>query len=410
MTIHVDVTDIKRWPGIHGGIQRVVYEIAKEFYLQEAKNDVSFVAFDNERKIFHEISFDPIIKRVEDSGRENQLTSMQTESQNSLFYRAKRKAKKLAGKSRDSSLLESTVRPVTLKEGDTILILGMSWESSNMQSVLEKLKAGHKLRVVQVVYDLIVSLYPHLHHPANYHPYTKNMIGILKSSDLLLPISKSSASDIKRFARIHKLKTPQIEVIRLGDALSENRAIKPQSKISINQDFILCVGTIEIRKNHTLLYYAYKLAKERGIKLPQLIIVGSPGWFTGDIQYLLSTDLEIRNDILVLNNVEDENLRWLYKNCLFTVYPSIYEGWGLPIAESLTQGKVCIASGTSSMKEIGGNLVEYFSPFSSEELLNAIEKMEDKQYREKKEEEIKLTYKATTWRDTTARVQALMRE
>ncbi|MDE2116240.1 MAG: hypothetical protein KGJ29_15415, partial [Hyphomicrobiales bacterium] len=57
-------------------------------------------------------------------------------------------------------------------------------------------------------------------------------------------------------------------------------------------------------------------------------------------------------------------LSYLYEHCLFTVYPSIVEGWGLPIGESLAHGKLCIASNTSSMPEVGGEFVQYLDPFN----------------------------------------------
>ncbi len=410
--LFVDLTDIEQWTGIHGGVQRVVYGIAKELYTEKSNREVVFVSFDKTAGIFYESSFEPIYDRVERKQAKIApvavLTDESPESQ-SIPTRLKRRLKMEISTRLNRSVplsIETSERTkLKMQSNDAILILGMSWESPGMQDVLLDLKRKHGTRVVQLVYDLIICLYPHLHHPANVESYTNNMIGVLKSSDLLLPISKSSARDVKLFASSHKLPIPKIEVIRLGDALSEGLSIKPTSDKKINNSFILSVGTVEIRKNHALLYYTYKLAKERGVKLPQLLIVGGSGWFTGDIQYLLSTDPEIKNDIVVLTSVKDEGLRWLYENCQFTVYPSMYEGWGLPIAESLAYGKACASSNTSSMSEIGGDLVEYFSPYSSQECLEKLQLLQQRLERKAKEARIKSKYEITTWSQTAAQVE-----
>ena len=67
-----------------------------------------------------------------------------------------------------------------------------------------------------------------------------------------------------------------------------------------------------------------------------------------------------------MHNCSDEELAWMYKNCAFSIYPSFYEGWGLPIAESAFYGAPCLASSTSSMPEVAGSAVDYFNPASTD--------------------------------------------
>ena len=76
--------------------------------------------------------------------------------------------------------------------------------------------------------------------------------------------------------------------------------------------------------------------------------------------------------IAVAETPSDAELAFLYRNCRFTVFPSLYEGWGLPIGESLWFGKLCIASKTSSMPEVGGDLVDYVDPKDADSLQQAI--------------------------------------
>ena len=160
----------------------------------------------------------------------------------------------------------------------------------------------------------------------------------------------------------------------------------------------MSVSTVEARKNHTALFYVYKEAERRGIELPRLVIVGRNGWQTGDFRHIVHRDPGTKEHITILNNVDDAQLTWLYKNCLFTVFPSFYEGWGMPIAESLSYGKMCISSDESSMPEIAGDLIDYFSPYDTGDILGVIERYLDAETLRRKENEIKNTYRPTSWK------------
>ncbi|EDK72271.1 glycosyl transferase, group 1 [candidate division TM7 genomosp. GTL1] len=301
---------------------------------------------------------------------------------------------------------------IVFKKSDTVLMLGKPWDNPDIQATLTAERKRVHFQLAQVVYDLIICLYPHLHHPSLVEPYTKYMIEAIKHSDLLLPISKSSKRDLIKFAKLHSISAPKTKVIRLGDTLAgrgkDEKPKKPDERIGKN--FILCVGTVEIRKNHTLLYYTYKLAAEKGIELPQLVVVGTPGWLSGDTQHLIATDPAIKDKIIMLHSVEDAGLTWVYEHCLFTIYPSMYEGWGLPIAESLAYGKACLASRASSMPEVGGNLIDYFSPYDPGECLKKIASYTDADLRKKKEKAIRADYTLTSWEDTFRQVLGYIRE
>ena len=125
---------------------------------------------------------------------------------------------------------------------------------------------------------------------------------------------------------------------------------------------------------------------------------------------LLTTDPEISKKITLLQGLSDNELAWLYKNCKFTVFPSFYEGWGLPIAEALSYGKCCISSNTSSMPEVGGELVEYVSPYDVAGMMAAIQHLnEDDAYRRRLESKIKSQYKPRSWSDTFEQLLSTLR-
>lgn len=426
--ILIDLTDLEHWQGIHGGIQRVVYGIAKEFYLDSASYEIAFVLFDDKNKVFIHTDFKPIMERTEktatselsNSSVEPQGAGDATGSRDEHKYRngffkiahGYKNIMSLFGVSKTSaSETETHTKQVVFKPGDTVLVLGKPWDNLDIQRTLSGAKKVHSIKITQVVYDLVISLHPHLQNPILISSFNEHMTMVVRDSDLLLCISESTKSDVLEFAKLQKIGPPPAKVIRLADALDETSLTHQECPDPrLKEPFIACVGTVEIRKNHALLYYAYKLAKERGIDLPPTVIVGGRGWLTGDIQYMIEADLEVKKKIFILDKVEDNGLAWVYKNCLMTVYPSMYEGWGLPVAESLAYGKLAISSESSSMPEIGGELAEYFSPYSPEQLLDRIVENLATSKRSKKEEQIKQHYRTTDWRQTYTSVMEYIKE
>jgi hypothetical protein len=284
-----------------------------------------------------------------------------------------------------------------LSSGDTLFVMA-DWHGSDTQFVeylVSIQKAG--VQIVQMCYDLLPLVTPQYsgHATETLTNYAKKIYPI---SSKIITISEHTKRDVKAWLSERKLTVPPIDVIRLGDDFHMTKPVAPSEVDRIGK-FILCVGTIESRKNHTLLYYTYRLAAERGIELPPLVIVGRRGWKTDDLYEILTHDLQVKDKFVILESASDENLSWLYGNCLFTIYPSFYEGWGLPISESVNYGTPCLCSNTSSMPEVAGDLVTYFSPFSTDECLKAVLDMLKPGAIEASKERLK-TYRPTLWDDT----------
>lgn len=134
-----------------------------------------------------------------------------------------------------------------------------------------------------------------------------------------------------------------------------------------------------------------------------LVIVGKIGFNTNDLLTMIGQCSRLYPEyIKIYCETTDSDLAWLYQNCLFSVYPSFYEGWGLPIAESLAYGKACLASSTSSMGEIAPGLVELIDPLDT---LGWIGKVRDYLLNphiiKQCEEQIKANYTPTRWEEST---------
>lgn len=423
--IWIDLSDISVWQGHHTGTQRVVYELSKCF---ENDKSVGFFTFNPLTNSFYASDFMPIREKVESArlqphgesrapslSHKLRVLAAQSYNQSPDFIKKRftadrrRRIKRVAKSAKQfikparQSIVVSPGPALHFAKGDVVLLLGKPWDYENFLTILAREKKKYEFKVIEVVYDLIPVFFPHLFGLPLFKPYVKHMFDSCALADGLLAISRSTKKDTQLFCEDMLLPVPPIDVIRLGDDFSRVEPNKPGLPGLESDNFILCVGTVEVRKNYQLLYMAYKEAFAQGIDMPMLIIVGGKGWYTQDMLFAFEHDPAFRDKVHIGGRT-DEELEWLYENCLFTVYPSVYEGWGLPIAESLARGKVCIASNTSSMTEIAGDLIDYFSPYNSEECLRVIEKYLDKNTRQKKEQQIKKEYKTFTWQKTYKQV------
>jgi len=140
--------------------------------------------------------------------------------------------------------------------------------------------------------------------------------------------------------------------------------------------FVLCVGTVEIRKNHIMLFNVWRALKhELGDQLPLLVVAGRRGWKAAPALSVLDHLKPGQDPISFVDAPSDDELKWLYASCAFTVFPSLYEGWGLPVGESLWFGKACAASQTSSIPEVGQDLCYYFDPEEPDQMKTAIRQL-----------------------------------
>ncbi len=127
------------------------------------------------------------------------------------------------------------------------------------------------------------------------------------------------------------------------------------------QGFWLNVGTIEPRKNQYRLIEAYARYLALGGHLMPLVLAGGKGWLMDDFQKHLK-DLNVEDHVLMIGYVTDEELLWLYQNCYANLYPSLFEGFGLPVLEGMQFGAPTITSLTSSIPEVAGKAAILLEP------------------------------------------------
>lgn len=215
-----------------------------------------------------------------------------------------------------------------------------------------------KIKRVTMIHDLTPVLFP------EWHPFVSSWLqriflpGILKRADLILANSNHTARDIQSY--IPSL-APKIQTIHLGlnrEFITADLDVdKPKN---LPEQYILFVSTIEPRKNLSTLLSAFaSFKKQPETESIQLVICGQIGWKSQSIIQQINNHPNA-DQILLTKYVDREYLLAMYGHARVLVYPSYYEGFGLPIIEALACGTPVIASNNSSIPEVGGNQVHYF--------------------------------------------------
>jgi glycosyltransferase involved in cell wall biosynthesis len=403
----IDVTQLVHQSGGLTGIPRVIDELTRRF-VSAKHEDVTIATWVKEVTSMCEIDFEETMKKRGSGIIYKTYKGDVKPAKLNLKLVAKKVAIKtkiynspIVKKIRANAFVADAASYVKVEpKCHDILVVpaGEWWDAIYRQKIQEYVKNGVKL--VQIIHDMLPIIAPQFsgHATESFTAYCREVAPI---ATLILTVSENTKRDLQKWLKAEKLHTPKIQAFRLGEDFYVAKTEKPKSELFKNadvkgDDFILCACTLEIRKNHQLLYYVYKLAKQKNIKLPKLLLAGRQGWHTDDVFDCILNDPDVNSQIFPLLEMSSDELSWLYSNALFSIYPSFYEGWGMPIAESISRGVPCIASGTSSMLEVAPDFTDFFSPASTDECLNAIIKMSDVKYLKKKRELLK-KYKPTTW-------------
>jgi len=163
-------------------------------------------------------------------------------------------------------------------------------------------------------------------------------------------------------------------------------------------EFVLFVSSIDPRKGHIYALDAWiDLYRKHGDNLPNLVCVGNISARSETFYKKLSDNPSIAKKIIVARGISDYLLHLAYENCLFTIYPSIYEGWGLPVTESMAHGKVPVVADNSSLLEAAEGMGLMFKTGSSRELAKAIESLLNINFRKSLERNIRKNFRQKSW-------------
>lgn len=221
--------------------------------------------------------------------------------------------------------------------------------------------------VIISAYDLIYERYPGLFGKAQSERTRAQMRDAVLAADLVICISQTTKMDFAQFYGIDPLK---LQVIPLGIGPSFRKLPVDKLDNSRERPYLLYVGRRSSYKNFSTLLHAYShWAPHREI---DLLVIGSP-WTREEVKQL--RDLDLAGKVLLETAVSDQELARLYNGARAFIFPSLYEGFGLPILEAMACGCPIIASNIPSSTEVAGEVAYYFQPDSVEDLLNALDKV-----------------------------------
>jgi glycosyltransferase involved in cell wall biosynthesis len=263
--------------------------------------------------------------------------------------------------------------------GATLAGFGNSWGIEDFFRGLRMLRQRVPLRYACFLHDCVPLVMPEHCLDLTARLYARWFAALALHADLMMANSQATAADARRFAA--PLGQPAIPaVIPLAAEApppAEAAALAAEALDLPDEPFVLFVATLESRKNHLLVFQAWiELCRRLGLDaVPRLVCVGRPGWRAEGALGLLAQSPELKRKVTRLTGVSDLALAGLTARCLFTVYNSFHEGWGLPVSESLAMGKLCVVPAHSGLLEAGAPGAVFFPPGDLPALVETIARL-----------------------------------
>lgn len=267
-------------------------------------------------------------------------------------------------------------QPDLPQPGDVFLILGAAWSEPGFGERLARMRGTYGIEPVLLIYDLIPALRPEWCARSLIDDFRHWLNSTLPQCGRLLAISQATARSVEDYARDNRLEliTP-VQPIPIGSGFGVKQAlgIRPLG-LPPARSYVLFVSTLEARKNHILAFLVWRrlLSETPPAQVPTLVLAGREGWLVADLMQQMENTNWLHGKIRLLRDPTDDELAHLYDGCQFTLFPSLFEGWGLPVTESLINGAPCIASSSTSIPEAGGALTRYFDPENADDAYRVI--------------------------------------
>jgi len=239
---------------------------------------------------------------------------------------------------------------------------------------------------VTTVHDLTWQFYPEYHTKEVVEAHERKIQLTLKYDDEIITVSESTKRDLCKVFNINQNKIHVIyegvdhkkfKVQSFDKAQDRNEKLKIRrilEKYKIAPPYILYVGAIEPRKNLLRLIEAFHLLLKHRLENYHLIIAGRIGWKNEEI-FRLVKRLGLETRITFSGFVQDADLPYLYAGASVFVYPSLYEGFGLPVLEAMVSGCPVVTSANSSLIEVAGKAAVYIDVKSSRSIAEGIKKV-----------------------------------
>ncbi|MDB9882932.1 glycosyltransferase family 4 protein [Bacteroidia bacterium] len=214
------------------------------------------------------------------------------------------------------------------------------------------------IKTVVTIHDLINKRYPEYYNAIDLRIYDEKLRYAQRAADIIVVPSEQTKRDLIKY---YHTAEERIQVIPLS--IPPRRKYAPM-EFAYDKEYMLCVSGFSKRKNLVNLVSAY-IATSTDL---HLVIAGKKGDSYAEIANLCSGNEKIQ----LMTDVSSDTLGLLYDKAQFCIYPSVFEGFGIPILEAFSYGKTVATSNTSSIPEVGGDAVQYFDPISVQSISKVI--------------------------------------
>jgi len=239
-----------------------------------------------------------------------------------------------------------------------------------------------KIKKIITIHDLSFVFFKKFYSPKSilWHNIFINIKRILNKFDYIITVSENTKNDLIKYFNIseNKIATAYLGVEQIVSSTLKKETLKPQIRkeiLDVKMPYLLNINTIEPRKNIEGIISAFTLLKEKKeYQNINLIIAGGKGWNSKYIYKILEKN-KFKNNIKVFDYINNDEKEYLYNNAKIFLFPSFYEGFGLPIIEAQSRGIPVVTSANSSLSEISGNNVIFINPHNINEILFAIQEL-----------------------------------
>lgn len=227
------------------------------------------------------------------------------------------------------------------------------------------------VKKVVTIHDLLVLRYPHLYSPGYRKLFAAKMRYAVRTADIVIAISGQTKSDLVHYLHADEQK---IRIVYQGcngifrEPVTAGKITEVRAAYSLPESYILYVGALEERKNlHTLV----KALAQAGLNIPLVLVGGESAYGNALQQQALQSGVPLR----ILSGVPQADLPALYHEAAVFVYPSLFEGFGIPVLEAMCVGTPVLTSTGSCFAEVGGEAALYADPAQPEEIAAQLTKI-----------------------------------
>jgi glycosyltransferase involved in cell wall biosynthesis len=255
------------------------------------------------------------------------------------------------------------------------------WQQVAMPALLAKLRvdvhwgAGFVLpllsrrRMVLSVHDLTFQLFPEVHELVKRYYFPAVIKASVRKARTIIAISESTRKDLHELIPGSRGKT--IVTLLAARSLAEAALPTQNGSAQDTEDFFLFVGTVEPRKNLSRLIAAWNAVDPQLRGRTRLLVVGAAGWMVGEVLHRLDAEDSIR----FLGHVDDAQLSRLLSKAKAFLYPSLYEGFGLPVVEAMAAGVPVLTSNVGATREIAEGAAILVDPTDERDLRAGLERL-----------------------------------